>query len=91
MYSDVFCRPFISVMRDGNWTRGGGGGGENVSLSFEGCFFVRDDVVGKSTSESSFFLSFFLCEKPSPPGLGLGDERSIAAPAMFGRMMMSFS
>ena len=62
-----------------------------MSLSFEGCFFVRDDVVGKSTSESSFFLSFFLCEKPSPPGLGLGDERSIAAPVLFGRMMMSFS
>ena len=62
-----------------------------MSLSFEGCFSVRDDVVGKSTSESSFFLSFFLCEKPSPPGLGLGDERSIAAPAMFGLMMMSFS
>ena len=61
-----------------------------MSLSFEGCFFVREDVVGKSTSALflSFFLSFFLCA-PSPPGLGLGDERSIAAPA-FGRMM-SFS
>ena len=61
----------------------------SLSLSFEGCFFVRD-VVGKSTSALflSFFLSFFLCA-PSPPGLGLGDERSIAAPA-FGRMM-SFS